>query len=104
MRKLPFSIHDSERDILVRRSCTEVEQDCVLIARLFYNFIRRRLRFVDQIRIENVELIALYNFGRGVIHTTTNNSVYDRNVIGKGKRTRSEFDYICSTRSQYAHD
>lgn len=56
VRELPFSVDDSESDVLIRWSCTEVQQDGLVIARLFDNFVCRRLRLVDKIRIEYVEL------------------------------------------------
>ena len=56
MGELPLSIDDSERDVLVRRTGTEVQEHSLVISWFLNDFIRRGFRFVDEVRIEDVEL------------------------------------------------
>ena len=54
--ELPLSIDDSERDVLVRRTGTEVQEHSLIISWFLNDFIRRCFRFVDEVWIEDVEL------------------------------------------------
>ena len=56
MRKFPFTIDNSERNIFVRWPCAEMQKDGFVVARLLDNFVRRRLRLVDEVGIKYVEL------------------------------------------------
>src|SRR6516164_11306607 len=75
---VPFAIHDPEGDVLVRWSSKKSDQARVLLSRrckgfssapstLTDNFERRRLRLVDQVGVENIELVALNDFRWWVI-------------------------------------
>jgi len=103
MRKFPFSVYNSEGNVFVRRSSTELEDDGLIIARLLDNLVGRCLRLVDKIRVEDVKLVSLDNLGRRVIGATGFRQIslayFDR--IG---RTRSESGCICSTHNQCARD
>ena len=59
MRKFPLAIDNAERDVFVGRPGAEVEQHGVVVSRLLDNLVRRSLRFVDKVRIEDVELGAM---------------------------------------------
>ena len=56
MRIFPISVHNAERDVLVRWSRAEHQQHRLLIARLLNDLVRRRLALVDEVRVEYVEL------------------------------------------------
>ena len=56
VRIFPFPVHDSEGDVFVRWSSAKMKENCFLIPRFFHNFIRRCFGFIDEIRVENVEL------------------------------------------------
>ncbi len=62
MREVPFSVDDTKRNIFVWRPCTEEQQDCVIVAGFFDNFIRGGFGLVDEVRIEDVELCRLSAF------------------------------------------
>jgi hypothetical protein len=53
VRIFPFPVHDSEGDIFVWWSSAKMEENGVFIP---HDLIRRCFGFVDEIRVENVEL------------------------------------------------
>ncbi len=59
MRKLPFSVHDTECDIFIGRACTEMQKHGLVVAWFLDNLIRRSLGLVDEVGVENVELILV---------------------------------------------
>lgn len=56
MRKFPFTIDNSKRDVFVGRAGTEMQKNGLIITLFFDDLVRRSLGFVDKIRIENIEL------------------------------------------------
>ena len=56
MRVLPISVDNPEGNVLIGGSSTELQDDRLIISWLFDNLISRRLRFVNEIWIEDVEL------------------------------------------------
>lgn len=56
MGKFPFSINDSEGDVFIWRAGTELQDDGLVVTRLFDDLVCRRFGFVDEIRIKYVEL------------------------------------------------
>lgn len=56
MRKLPFPVHNPERNILIWRPCTELQDDRIVISRLLNDLVGRSFRLVDKIREEDVKL------------------------------------------------
>ena len=56
VRIFPFPVHDSEGDVFVWGASAEVKEHCVLITGLFHNLVCGCFGFIDEIRIENVEL------------------------------------------------
>lgn len=70
MRKFPLPVDNPERDVLVRRSGTELQDDGIIIARLLDNLIGRGFRFVDEIRVEDVELVSLHDLRGRVVRAT----------------------------------
>ena len=56
VRIFPFPVHDSEGDVFVWWSSAKMEENGVFIPWFFYDLIRRCFGFVDEIRVENVEL------------------------------------------------
>ena len=67
MRELPLAVDDPERDVFVRRAGAEVQQHGLVVARLLDDLVRRRLGLVDEVRVEDVELVALHDLGRRVV-------------------------------------
>lgn len=67
MREFPFTVNDPESDVLVGRPRAEVQKYCFVVTGLFDNLIGRSFGFVDEVRIEDVELVALHNFWRWVV-------------------------------------
>mmetsp|Transcript_11247 Transcript_11247/g.31183 ORF Transcript_11247/g.31183 Transcript_11247/m.31183 type:complete len:202 (+) Transcript_11247:303-908(+) len=66
VRQVPFSVHYFEGDIFVWRSSVKAESDSLGTVSLL-KVICWRLRFVNEIRIENVELVPLHNLRRWVV-------------------------------------
>lgn len=56
MRILPFPIHDPERQILVRRTGGEEQENGIGVAGLFDDLVGWRGGLVDQVWVEDVEL------------------------------------------------
>lgn len=67
MRILPFAIHDLKRDVLVRRSGVKTQNPKVFVVGAGLQEILRCRAFVDKIWVEDVELVSLDDFGRGVV-------------------------------------
>lgn len=67
MREFPLAINDPERDVLIRRPSSKVQQHRLVVPRLLDDLVRRRFGLVDEVRVEDVELVALYDFRRGVV-------------------------------------
>jgi hypothetical protein len=53
VRILPFPVYDSEGDVFVWWSSAKMEENGVLIP---YDLICRCFGFIDEIRVENIEL------------------------------------------------
>lgn len=70
MGELPLPVDNPERDVLVRRPSAELQNDCVIVTRLLDDLIRRSFGFVDEIRIEDVELVSLHHFRGRVVGAT----------------------------------
>ncbi len=56
VREFPFSINDPKCDVLIRRSGAEVEEYSLVVTRFLDNFVRRCFGFIDEVRVEYVEL------------------------------------------------
>jgi hypothetical protein len=56
MREFPFAIDDSERNIFIWRTSTEVQKHGFVVPRLLDNLVCRRLGFVDKVRIKDIKL------------------------------------------------
>ena len=67
MRVFPFSVYDSERDVFVRWTRAEVQQDRIFVARLFDNLVCRCFGLVDKVGVENIELVPLDDLRRRVV-------------------------------------
>ena len=68
VRVFPFTIDDFESNVFVRRSGTEAKDGEISVIGTRSDGILRCGILVDQVRIENVELVALYDLRRRVIH------------------------------------
>jgi hypothetical protein len=75
---IPFFIHDTEGNILVRRPCNKTNQTSIFLSsrgERFSSFPTMLpndlecwcLRFVNQVRIENIELVSLNDFGWWIV-------------------------------------
>ena len=67
LRHLPLTIDNCESKIPIRRTSLESYDQHVVFMRSCIQEILRRLRFVEQIWIENVEFVALDYFWRWVL-------------------------------------
>lgn len=56
MRELPFAVDDPERDVFVWRASAEVQKHRLVVAGLLDDLVCRRLRLVDEVGIEDIEL------------------------------------------------
>jgi hypothetical protein len=56
MREFPFAIDDSERNIFIWWTSTEVQKHSFVVPRLLDNLVCRGLGFVDKIRVEDIKL------------------------------------------------
>lgn len=102
MRELPFPVNDAECHVFVRRSSAEVQQDGFVVSWFFDDLVRGGLGLVDEIRVEDIEFIALNNFRRWIIDTEADVSLEESSADDK-KLTHSVFGCTCSTRSRYGH-
>lgn len=62
MRVLPVTIDNPKGNVLIGGSSSEHEQHGIVVGTLLNNLIGRRLRFVNEIGVEDIELISLYHF------------------------------------------
>lgn len=63
---VPLLVHDLEGHVLVRRACVEADDEEV--SRVCgLQVVRRRDGLVDEVRVEDVELVALHALGRRVV-------------------------------------
>ena len=67
MRVLPIITNNSESDIFVWRSRAELKQNSIFVSWFLDDLVRRRLGLVDEVRVEDVELVALHDLGRRVV-------------------------------------
>jgi len=67
MGVLPLAVDDLEGDVLVRRARVETQDPKVLVVGTGLQEILRRGPLVDQVRVEDVELVALHDLGRRVV-------------------------------------
>jgi hypothetical protein len=58
MRIFPFTVDNTERDIFVWWTSCKVEEDSLIVARIFDDLVCRCLRLVDEVRIKDIELYA----------------------------------------------
>lgn len=65
---LPLAVDDLERDGLVGRPGGELEQRKVPVVAAGDELILRCFGLVDEVWVEDVELVALDDLGRGVVH------------------------------------
>lgn len=68
VRVLPLSINDFEGYVLVGRSSSEAQNGEVTVVLTRRDRVLWRRTLVDQIRIKDVELVALNDFGWWVVH------------------------------------
>ncbi len=64
---LPFTVHDLKCDVLVRRAGVEAQYSKVFVVGTGLEEVLRSRALVDEIRVEDVELVALDDFGRRVV-------------------------------------
>ena len=67
MRKLPIPVDNSESYILVRGPSSELKHNRLIVARFLNLDIRRSLCTFNEIGIEYIELVSLYDFWRGIV-------------------------------------
>lgn len=67
MRVLPFAVDDLKRNVLIRRPSMKTQNAKVLVVRARLKEVLWRGALVDQVRIEDVKLITLDNFGWWVV-------------------------------------
>lgn len=70
MGEFPLPVDNPECDVLVRRSSAELQDDSIIVAGLFDNLIGRCFGFVDEIRVEDVELVSLHHLRGRVVGAT----------------------------------
>lgn len=68
VRIFPFPVDNLERDVLIRRARVKSQNSKVLIIGTRCQKVFRRSIFINKIWIEDVELIALHNLGRRIVH------------------------------------
>ena len=68
VRIFPLSVNNFESYVFVGRPSSELQHCKVGIAFDGYKLVLRRVRFFDEIRVENVEFVTLYDLGRRIIH------------------------------------
>lgn len=68
IRILPFPINNFESNVLIGRASMEPQNGKILIIRTRSQVIFRRCVLVDQIWIEDIELVSLYDLGWRVVH------------------------------------
>lgn len=56
MRILPITIDDTECNVFVRGTRAEIQETSLIVSRLLDEFERRCFRFIDEVRVEDVEL------------------------------------------------
>ena len=67
MRVLPLAVDNLEGNILIRWSSMETEDAKVLVVRARLQEVLRRGAFVDQVRVKDIELVALHDLGRWIV-------------------------------------
>ena len=67
MRELPFAIDDSESNVFVRWACTEMQKYGLIVTRLLNDLVRRCLRLIDEIGVEDIEFVPLDDLRRGIV-------------------------------------
>lgn len=67
VRILPLPVDDFESDVLVRRTGANAKNGKIRVLFALNARVLGRHLFVNQVRIEDVELVALDNFGRRII-------------------------------------
>lgn len=65
----PFLVHNRKRKIFVWGTRREEQDTGVVVALGFDKLVRGCLGLVDEIWIENVEFVALYDLGRRIVRT-----------------------------------
>lgn len=65
---LPFSVDNFEGNVFIRRSRPDKENTKVGVVFTWCQGVLRSSSLVNQIRIEYVEFVTLYNFGRRVVN------------------------------------
>lgn len=56
MRIFPFTVNDTERDVLVWGASSEVQEDSFFVIRVLDNLVGRGFSLINEIGVENVEL------------------------------------------------
>ena len=67
MAKLPFAVDNAKRHILVWRPGSESYYDRIGVPGIFLDVVGGALGFVQEIRVEYVELVPLHDFWRKVV-------------------------------------
>ena len=65
---LPLPVDDLEGDVLVRRPCVNAQHAKVWVVWARRQRVLGRRPLVDQVRVEDVEFVALHDLGRRVVH------------------------------------
>ena len=70
MGVFPVSVDDSERDILVWRTSSKYQKDSIVANSILDQFVRRSLRLVNKVWIEDIELVSLYDLWWRIVRAT----------------------------------
>mmetsp|Transcript_100341 Transcript_100341/g.321755 ORF Transcript_100341/g.321755 Transcript_100341/m.321755 type:complete len:354 (+) Transcript_100341:2-1063(+) len=67
VRRIPLAIHDLEGGVLVGRACVEAKEHRLRGLRVPLDVVNRRLRLIDQVGVEYVELVPLDSLRRRIV-------------------------------------
>lgn len=68
VRVFPFSINNFERDVLVRWASVKSQDSEIFVVGAGCKEIFRRGILVDKVWVEDIELVALHNLRRRIVH------------------------------------
>ena len=63
----PLSVHNSECDVLIGRTCSEPDHQSVFTFTAGLEEELRRFGLIEQIRVEDIEFVSLNDFGWWVL-------------------------------------
>ena len=90
MRVLPILVGNLEREIFVRRSGAEENNARIVVSFRLDDFVVGRGTFVDEIRVKDVEFVALDDFWRRIVGAAASSlRQYHRRTSEKERKTDS---------------